>query len=159
MTLTIRPAVEADAALVLEFIERLADYERLRHEVTATAADISASLFGDAPRVFCEIAEREGCPMGFALWFYTFSTFQGKHGIWLEDLYVDPEARGNGIGKALLVNLARRCRDEGLGRLSWWVLDWNEPAIDFYTSQGAVMHGEWTTCRVSGPELEALARQ
>ena len=95
--------------------------------------------------------------MGFALWFYTFSTFQGRHGIWLEDLYVDPETRGKGIGKALLAALAKRCVDEGLGRFEWWVLDWNEPAIQFYQSQGAVMQNEWTVCRVSGAELTALA--
>lgn len=159
MTLTIRRAEKADTALVLEFIIRLAEFERLNDEVRANEADIEAALFGAAPKVFCEIAEMDGEPVGFALWFYTFSTFQGRHGIWLEDLYVEPGARGNGIGKALLSNLARRCVDEGLGRLSWWVLNWNENAIDFYKAQGAVLHDEWTTCRVSGVELEALARQ
>ncbi|MCD7060095.1 GNAT family N-acetyltransferase [Pelagibacterium xiamenense] len=159
MSLTIRRAGKDDAALVLEFIVKLADFEKLNDEVSATEGDIVNSLFCDEPRVFCEIAELEGRPVGFALWFYTFSTFQGRHGIWLEDLYVEPHARGNGIGKALLVNLAKRCKDEGLGRLSWWVLNWNESAIDFYRAQGAVLHDEWTTCRVSGPELEALAGQ
>ena len=159
MALKIRRASRADSALVLNYIIRLADYEKLNDEVTATEADIERHLFGDDPKVFCEIAEIDNEPVGFALWFYTFSTFQGRHGIWLEDLFVDPGARGNGIGKALLVNLAQRCKAEGLGRLSWWVLNWNEPAIDFYKSQGAVMHDEWTTCRVSGPELERLARQ
>lgn len=159
MALKIRRASRADSALVLNYIIRLADYEKLNDEVTATEADIERHLFGDDPKVFCEIAEIDNEPVGFALWFYTFSTFQGRHGIWLEDLFVDPGARGNGIGKALLVNLAQRCKAEGLGRLSWWVLNWNEPAIDFYKSQGAVMHDEWTTCRVSGPELEKLASQ
>lgn len=159
MALTIRRAVKADTALVLEFIIRLAEFERLNDEVNATEGDIEAALFGADPKVFCEIAEMDGEPVGFALWFYTFSTFQGRHGIWLEDLYVEPGARGNGIGKALLVNLARRCVDEGLGRLSWWVLNWNENAIEFYKAQGAVLHDEWTTCRVSGAELDALAAQ
>jgi GNAT superfamily N-acetyltransferase len=157
MTLSIRRAGPDDAALVFEFILKLADFEKLNDEVTATEADIERDLFGADPKVFCEIAEYEGEPVGFALWFYTFSTFQGRHGIWLEDLYVEPGARGNGIGKALLVNLARRCREEGLGRLSWWVLNWNESAIAFYKAQGAVLHDEWTTCRVSGAELETLA--
>lgn len=155
--LTIRRAQKTDAALVLDFIIRLADFEKLNDEVSASEADIEKHLFGHEPKVFCEIAELEGKPVGFALWFYTFSTFQGRHGIWLEDLYVDPDVRGNGIGKALLAHLARRCRTEGLGRLSWWVLNWNEPAIKFYKAQGAVMHDEWTVCRVSGDELDALA--
>ncbi|WP_127142898.1 GNAT family N-acetyltransferase [Pelagibacterium montanilacus] len=157
MAMTIRRAVPADAERVFEFIVSLAEFEKLGDEVTASEHDIAASLFGPNPRVFCDIAELDGEPVGFALWFYTFSTFQGRHGIWLEDLFVEPEARGNGIGKALLAHLARRCVDEGLGRLSWWVLNWNEDAIAFYTAHGAVMHDEWTTCRVSGPDLLALA--
>ncbi len=139
------------------FIVKLAEYEKLSHEVEASENDIADNLFGDNRKVFCEIAELEGEPVGFALWFYTFSTFQGRHGIWLEDLFVEPEARGKGIGKALLAHLARRCIDEGLGRFEWWVLDWNEPSIEFYKSQGAVMQDEWTVCRVSGTDLAALA--
>lgn len=158
MSLTIRSAVAADTALVMRFVRDLAEYEKLLDEVTATEDDIARDLFGDQPRVFCEIAEWDGRPVGFALWFYTYSTFQGRHGIWLEDLYVDPEARGKGVGKALLANLARRCLDEGLGRLAWWVLNWNKPSIDFYIAQGAVMHDEWTTCRVSGDALKTLGR-
>lgn len=157
MSLIIRRAESADAALVHGFIVKLAEYEKLSHEVEASVEQIGAQLFGDDPKVFCEIAELDGEPVGFALWFYTFSTFQGRHGIWLEDLYVDPETRGKGIGKALLAALAKRCVDEGLGRFEWWVLDWNEPAIQFYQSQGAVMQNEWTVCRVSGAELTALA--
>lgn len=159
MPLTIRRATRNDTALVLEFIIKLAEFEKLFDEVEASEAQIEAALFGENPKVFCDIAEVEGKPVGFALWFYTFSTFQGRHGIWLEDLYVEPGARGNGTGKALLAHLAKRCVDEGLGRLSWWVLNWNEHAIDFYKAHGAVMHDEWTVCRVSGPELDALAAQ
>lgn len=157
MSLVIRSAVPGDAGLIHRFIAQLAVYEKLAHEAKATEADIARDLFGDAPRVFCEIAEWEGEPVGFALWFYTYSTFQGRHGIWLEDLFVVPEARRRGIGKALLVQLARRCRDEGLGRLEWWVLDWNRPSIQFYVSQGGVLQDEWTKVRVSGETLLRLA--
>ena len=156
MSLSIRPAVPGDEATILRFIGDLAAYEHLSHEVQATADDLARDLFGTAPKVFCDIAEAEGRPVGFALWFYTYSTFQGRHGIWLEDLFVDPSMRGKGIGKALLVNLARRCVAEGLGRFEWWVLDWNEPSIDFYKSQGGVMQDEWTKVRVDGEALLAL---
>lgn len=155
MTTTIRSAVPADAALIVRFIAALAAYEKLSHEARATEADITRDLFGPNPRVFCEIAEHEGRPVGFALWFYTYSTFQGRHGVWLEDLFVEPEARGLGIGKSLLGDLAQRCVREGLGRLEWWVLDWNAPSIEFYKSQGGVIQDEWTKVRVDG---EALAR-
>ena len=155
MTLVIRPAVAADAALIVAFVMALAKYEKLEHEAKASEADITRDLFGADPKVFCEIAEWDGKPVGFALWFYTYSTFQGRYGIWLEDLYVDPELRGKGIGKALLVELARRCVSEGLGRFEWWVLNWNEPSIEFYKSQGGVMQDEWTKVRVEG---EALIR-
>jgi GNAT superfamily N-acetyltransferase len=157
MTLSIRPAGPADAGLVLAFIRELAEYERLLHEVEASEADIARDLFGEAPRVFCDIAEIGGQPVGFALWFYTYSTFQGRHGLYLEDLFVRPEARGNGVGKALLARLARRCVDEGLGRLRWWVLNWNEPSIAFYRSLGAGPKDEWTTFGLEGPALERLA--
>jgi diamine N-acetyltransferase len=155
--LTIRPAAPADAGLVLAFIRELADYEKLLHEVTASEADIARGLFGDNPRAFCDIAQWNGEPVGFALWFYNYSTFQGRHGLYLEDLFVRPQARGRGIGKALLAHLARRCRDEGLGRLQWWVLDWNEPSIAFYRSLGAVPMDEWTVFRVEGEALARLA--
>jgi GNAT superfamily N-acetyltransferase len=156
MSLVIRQAMSADAALIVHFIEALAAYEKLSHEAKAGEADILRDLFGADPKVFCEIAEWEGKPVGFTLWFYTYSTFQGRHGIWLEDLFVDPSMRGNGIGKALLVNLARRCVAEGLGRFEWWVLDWNEPSIEFYKSQGGVMQDEWTKVRVGGEALLKL---
>jgi len=156
MTTTIRSAVPADAALIVRFIAALAECEKLSHEAVATEADIARDLFGPQPKVFCEIAEQDGRPVGFALWFYTYSTFQGRHGIWLEDLFVDPEARGLGIGKALLVNLAQRCVRENLGRFEWWVLDWNTPSIDFYISQGGVMQDEWTKVRIDGDALATL---
>jgi len=158
MTLRIRPAVPGDAALIVRFIADLAAYEKLAHEARASEADIAATLFSADPKVFCDIAEWDGAPRGFALWYYTYSTFQGRHGIWLEDLFVEPEARGLGIGKALLAHLAQRCRAEGLGRFEWQVLDWNQPSIDFYVSQGAVLHREWITCRVAGAALEELGR-
>ncbi|MBH0236714.1 GNAT family N-acetyltransferase [Methylobrevis albus] len=157
MTLVIRPAVSADAALVADLVRELAAYESLDHEAVATPADFAAALFGPAPRVFCDIAEWDGAPAGLALWFYNFSTFVGRHGIYLEDLFVRPEMRGHGIGKALLARLARRCVEEGLGRLDWQVLDWNEPSIRFYEAQGAEIKRAWLPARVSGDALAALA--
>jgi GNAT superfamily N-acetyltransferase len=158
MTLEIREARPGEEALVLGFIRKLADYEKLLHEVAATEADLCAALFGPVPRCHCDLAFWKGEPAGFALWFYNFSTFAGKAGIYLEDLFVEPEHRGRGIGKALLKHLARRCVAEGLPRLQWWVLDWNEPSIAVYKSLGAKAMDEWTVYRVSGPELEELAR-
>lgn len=157
--LAIRSAAETDAGLIMNFIRELAVYEKLLHEVEATEADITRELFGASPRVFCEIAEWDGAPIGFALWYYTFSTFRGRHGIWLEDLYVSPTARGKGVGKALMATLAERCAKEELARLEWWVLDWNKTAIDFYTSLGAKMQDEWTVCRVDGDALRRLGGQ
>ena len=154
--LNIRQANAADAGTIVSFIAALAEYEKLSHEAKATEADIVRDLFGVDPKVFCQIAEWDGRPVGFTLWFYTYSTFQGRHGIWLEDLFVNPELRGKGIGKALLADLARRCVAEGLGRFEWWVLDWNEPSIDFYKSQGGVMQDEWTKVRVEGDALLKL---
>lgn len=157
MTLTIRKAEAGDAPLILSFIRELAEYERLAHEVDATEAEIARALFGDNPRVFADLAEWEGRPAGFALWFYNFSTFRGRHGIYLEDLFVRPAFRSKGIGKALLRHLAQRCVAEGLPRLEWWVLDWNEPALAFYRSIGAVPMEEWTVQRVTGEALTKLA--
>jgi GNAT superfamily N-acetyltransferase len=159
MTLSIRPAIASDAALIFRFIRELAEYERLAHEVDATEADIAKALFGPNPRVFADIAEWEGEPAGFALWFYNFSTFRGRHGIYLEDLFVRPELRSKGIGPALLRHLARRCIAEGLARLEWWVLDWNEPALKVYRSIGAMPMDEWTVQRVTGEALERLAEE
>jgi GNAT superfamily N-acetyltransferase len=157
MTLTIRPAAASDAALIFDLIRELAEYERLAHEVDASEADIAQALFGQNPRVFADIAEWEGKPVGVALWFYNFSTFRGRHGIYLEDLYVRPEFRSKGIGKALLRHLARRCIVEGLTRLEWWVLDWNEPALRVYRSIGATPMEGWTVQRMTGDALKQLA--
>ncbi|MBW8859518.1 MAG: GNAT family N-acetyltransferase, partial [Caulobacter sp.] len=140
---SVRPAVAADGDLILQFIRDLAAYEKLLDDVRATRDDITVALFGDNPKAFCDIAEIDGQPVGFALWFYNFSTFVGRHGIYLEDLFVRPQARGSGAGKALLANLARRCVDEKLGRLEWAVLDWNAPSIAFYDSLGAAAMDEW----------------
>ena len=157
MTVTIRPARPGEAGLVVGFIAALAEYEELSHEMEATEAQVDAALFSDAPKAFCDIAEIDEKPVGFALWFYNFSTFVGRHGIYLEDLFVIPDARGSGAGKALLSGLARRCVDEGLGRLEWSVLDWNAPAIGFYDSLGADSMDGWTTRRLHGEALSRLA--
>jgi len=156
MTVTIRDAARSDAPRILKFIIDLAEYEKLGDEAVATVEDIERDLFGASPKVFCQIAEWNGEPAGFALWFYTYSTFLGRLGLWLEDLFVDPDMRGHGIGKALLTNLAQRCLAEGLGRLEWNVLDWNQPSIEFYRSQGAVFMDGWRGCRVSGEALNRL---
>lgn len=155
--LTIRRARPGDAGLVLEFVHKLATYEELDDEVEATEAGLAEALFGPDPKVHCDFAEIDGQPVGFALWFYNFSTFKGRHGIYLEDLFVEPEFQGRGIGKTLLRHLARRCVDEGLGRFEWWVLDWNKPSIAFYKSVGSVPMDEWTVFRVTGEALELLA--
>ena len=157
MPLTIRPARPDDAALILGFIRELAEYEKLLHEVEASEANVAAILFADRPRAFCDIAELDGEPVGFAVWFYNLSTFTGRHGIYLEDLYVRPAARGVGAGKALLAGLARRCVDEGLTRLEWAVLNWNAPAIAVYDSRGAGKQDEGTVRRLTGEPLVRLA--
>ena len=156
--LTLRPAQPVDAGRIYRFICDLADYERLSHAVEATEADLARDLFGPNPRVFCEIAEAGGEAVGFALWFYNYSTFKGRHGLYLEDLFVRPDARGLGAGKALLRRLAQRCVEEGLGRLEWAVLDWNAPAIGFYDALGAEALSDWIVRRLSGASLARLAR-
>jgi GNAT superfamily N-acetyltransferase len=153
----VRPSTADDAELILAFIQALADYEKLAHEARATLGDIRRDLFGPNPRAFSDIAEIAGAPVGFALWFYNYSTFRGRAGIWLEDLFVKPEARGRGAGKALLAGLARRCASEDLARLEWSVLDWNAPSIAFYDSLGALTMNEWTTRRMEGEALQRLA--
>jgi GNAT superfamily N-acetyltransferase len=157
MSVRIRVATPADVPLIVQFIRDLADYERLLHEVEATEADIRRDLFGENPRAFCDIAEAEGRPVGFALWFYNYSTFRGRAGIYLEDLFVKPEARGLGAGKALLQRLAQRCVEADLGRLEWAVLDWNAPSIAFYDSLGASAKTDWIVRRLDGEALRRLA--
>ena len=157
MSLSVRAAVPADAPLIAELVRELAVYEKLEHEAVATPADFTAALFGPRPRAFCDIAEVGGEAVGLALWFYNFSTFTGRHGLYLEDLFVRPQARGAGAGRALLARLAKRCVDEGLGRLEWAVLDWNAPAIGFYRALGAVAMDAWTVNRVAGEALARLA--
>ena len=157
MTLSIRPARKGEAGLVLQFIRELAEYEKLLDECVASEAMIDAALFAANPRVFCDIAEWNGDAVGFAFWFLNFSTFSGKNGLYLEDLFVRPEHRGKGIGKALMIHLAKRCTQNGWGHFQWAVLDWNTPSIDFYQSLGTEMLDEWTGVRVSGAALAKLA--
>jgi GNAT superfamily N-acetyltransferase len=157
MTVTVRPARRLDTPLIYDFIRQLAEYEKLLDAVQATEADVAQALWGASPRCSCEIAEIDGQAVGFALWFYNYSTFRGRAGIYVEDLFVIPEARGQGAGKALLASLAQRVVEENLGRLEWAVLNWNEPAIVFYDSLGAQSMDEWTLRRLSGEALEALA--
>jgi GNAT superfamily N-acetyltransferase len=157
MSITIRRARRREISLIFSLIRELAEYDKLLHEFEATEIDIEAALFGDNPRLFCEIAEWDGEAVGFAVWFFNFSTFSGRSGIYLEDLFVRPAHRGKGIGKALLSHLARVCVANGWARLQWAVLDWNAPSIAFYKSLGAVLMDEWTVCRINGPALSALA--
>jgi GNAT superfamily N-acetyltransferase len=158
-TLTIRPAAGHEMPLVLELVRELATYERLAHEVTATPADFAAALFG--PQACAEVlfACLDGTPVGYALFFRTFSSFVGKPSIFLEDLFVRPQVRGRGIGKRLLAHLAHLALERGCGRLEWAVLDWNQPSIGFYRSLGAVAEDDWTTYRLTGAALERLAQE
>ena len=153
----VREATVDDVPLILSFIRELAEYEKLSHEVVATEEGLRESLFGGRRYAEVLIAEQEGTPAGFALFFHNFSTFLGKPGIYLEDLYVKPEFRGAGIGKELLAHLARLAKGRDCGRLEWWVLDWNEPSIGFYEKLGAVPMDDWTVYRVTGEALEELA--
>ena len=155
--LNVRAASPADAPLIYALIRELADYEKLLDQVRASQADIEAILFADAPRAFCEIVLADGEPVGFALWFYNVSTFEGRCGLYLEDLFVRPAARGRGAGKALLRRLAQRCLDEGLRRMEWSVLDWNAPSIAFYDRLGAEAKSEWIIRRLTGDALARLA--
>ncbi len=154
---TIRPARPGEAVLVLRFVRELAEYEGLLGHVEADEATLDALLFGPDPRAFSDIAEANGEPVGFAFWFYTVSTFKGRCGMYLEDLYVRPEARGRGAGRALLSKLAERCVEQGLCQLEWSVLDWNAPAIGFYDSLGATAKEGWGIRSLSGEPLAKLA--
>jgi GNAT superfamily N-acetyltransferase len=155
----IRRAEISDIPVILELIRELADYERAPQEAVATQEQLTEALFGPQPAVFAHIALDDGTgePVGFALWFLNFSTWRGVHGIYLEDLFVRPSARGGGHGKALLRELARLCVERGYARLEWWVLHWNTPARDFYHSLGAQPMDEWIPYRVTGAELARLA--
>jgi GNAT superfamily N-acetyltransferase len=153
----IRPARAGDIPAIHRMITELAAYERSRHQVSATESDLRAALLAARPALFAHVAEEGGQAVGFALWFLSYSTWAGRHGLYLEDLYVQPERRGQGHGRALLAELARLCVERGYGRLEWAVLDWNSAAIRFYESLGAVPVGEWTVHRLTGPALHALA--
>lgn len=155
--LVIREATVADVPLILTFIRALAEYERLLHEAVATEESLRRNLFGERRYAEVVIGELDGEPVSFALFFHNFSTFLGKPGLYLEDLFVKPEARGKGIGKMMLAFLAKLAKERDCGRLEWWVLDWNEPAIKFYGSIGAIPMDEWTVHRVTGDALEQLA--
>ena len=156
-SISIRPARPDDVPLVLEFIRELAIYERLEHEMQATTADLAAALFGAHPCAEVVFACLDGVPVGYALFFQTFSSFIGKPGIWLEDLFIRPQVRGRGIGRRLLAWLARATLERGCARLDWAVLDWNAPSIAFYQGIGAVAQDDWITMRVSGADLARLA--
>ena len=153
----IRRATPNDISLILAFIRELAAYEKLAHELVATERDMHAALFGEQPVIETVIASLHGEPVGYALFFPTFSTFLGKAGLYLEDLYVRPAARGFGVGRKLLEHLARLTVERGWGRLEWSVLDWNEPSIAFYKKMGATPMNEWTIFRLTGQALEKLA--
>ena len=153
----VRPATPEDGPLIFDFVLRLAEYEKLSHAVTATADDLAVLLFGRPPRAFCDLVELDGQAVGFCLWFHTVSTFAGQAGIWIEDLFVLPGARGRGAGLALLEALARRCARDGLARIDWAVLDWNAPAIGFYERIGSQRLDDWRLRRLSCDALAALA--
>jgi GNAT superfamily N-acetyltransferase len=157
--LNIRKAAPSDIPLILAFIRELATYERLLDQAVATREDLERDGFSSEPKFYVEIAEWNGEPAGFALWFYNYSTFQGKPGIYLEDLFVRPQFRKRGIGKALLVHLARLAVEQGCGRYQWQVLDWNTPSIEFYESLGAKVMKEWLTMRMSGESLQRLGEK
>lgn len=157
MTLSIRPATAADLPLIGELIRALAEYEKLAHEVRFDEAKLAEKLFGPRPYAEVLIGEVDREPLGFALFFHNFSTFEGRPGIYLEDLFVHPAARGKGLGKALLAELARLAVERDCARLEWAVLDWNEPSIGFYKALGARPLDEWTVMRVDGTALAALA--
>lgn len=155
--LSIRSAEKSDVPLILQFIRELAEYEREPHAATATEDDLLRDGWGAEPKFRCLIAEWDGAPAGFALYFYNYSTWLGRPGLYLEDLFVRPEYRGRGIGKAVLVRLAQIAVSENCGRFQWQVLDWNKPAIDFYRSLGGKFLIEWLTVRLEGEQIKRLA--
>jgi GNAT superfamily N-acetyltransferase len=157
MSFTIRPATPDDAGTILGFITELAIYEKAGHEVEATEETIRSSIFGEGSVTDAAILEKDGQPAGFAVWFYSYSTWQAKNGLYLEDLYVSPDHRGSGAGKLLLKHLARIAVEKGCGRFEWSVLDWNEPAIRVYDAVGAEPQNEWIRYRLAGDRLKAFA--
>jgi GNAT superfamily N-acetyltransferase len=157
MTLHIQPATQSDLATIVELIRALAVYEKLEHLMVSSEADFARELFGMDSRIECVIAREGDTPVGFALYFHNFSTFLGRRGLYLEDLFVKPEFRGKGYGKALLVHLAKIAVARGCGRFEWSVLDWNTPAIEFYESMGASVMPDWRIVRVTGEKLTQLA--
>jgi GNAT superfamily N-acetyltransferase len=159
MTATVRDVEDRDVEAVVALVHELADYERAAEHCTLTAAQLRDALFCRAPALFGHVAEVDGAVVGCALWFLNFSTWRGAHGLYLEDLYVQPAHRGAGLGRALLARLAAVCAERGLARLEWSVLDWNEPSIGFYRSLGAAPLDEWTVFRLDGDALAALGRE
>jgi GNAT superfamily N-acetyltransferase len=159
MSFQIRDATPSDIDAIYDYIHALAEYEKAPDEAVLSKSDLSQSLFGQSPQVYCLLSVQDGQVTGIAIWHLNYSTWLGKHGIYLEDLFVDPKFRGQGHGKALLVRLAQICVERGYPRFSWWVLDWNKPSIDFYESLGAKAMDEWTVFRVSGDALTKLASQ
>ncbi len=160
MPTEIRPATRADVPLILQFIRDLSVYEKLAHEVVATEDKLARTLFpadGGAPAAHCVLAFADGAPAGFAMYFFNYSTFLAQPGLYLEDLFVKPELRGRGLGKALLLHLAKMANARGCGRMEWSVLDWNQPAIDFYRRLGAAPMDEWTVFRLTGDALRRYA--
>jgi GNAT superfamily N-acetyltransferase len=154
---SVRPIAPDDVAAVVGLVRELAEYEKAPHEARMTEEQLSAALFGDSPMLFGHVAEAEGRVVGMALWFLNFSTWRGTHGVYLEDLYVQPAHRGSGLGRELLRTLADLCVRRGYGRLEWSVLDWNTPSIDFYRAAGAVPMDEWTVFRLSDDALAGFA--
>ncbi len=155
--MSVRPIAPDDVAAVVGLVRELAEYEKAPHEARMTEDQLSAALFGEAPALFGHVAEAEGSVVGMALWFLNFSTWRGTHGIYLEDLYVQPRHRGSGLGRELLRTLAELCVQQGYSRLEWSVLDWNTPSIDFYRAAGAVPMDEWTVFRLTDDDLTAFA--
>ncbi len=156
--MTVRPIRPDDVPAVIGLVRELAEYEKAPHEATMTEQQLSAALFGESPKLFGHVAEGpDGAVVGMALWFLNFSTWRGTHGIYLEDLYVQPAARGTGLGKELLRTLAELCVERGYSRLEWWVLDWNTPSIEFYRAAGAVPMDEWTVFRLTDDALRNFA--
>ena len=159
MSFQVRDATPSDIDQIYDYIHALAEYEKAPDEAVLSKSDLSQSLFGQSPQVYCLLSVQDEQVSGIAIWHLNYSTWLGKHGIYLEDLFVDPKFRGQGHGKALLVRLAQICVERGYPRFSWWVLDWNKPSIDFYESLGAKAMDEWTVFRVSGDALTKLASQ